>query len=689
MAQGNEPRLQHRLHRSASRRARASPPASRRPTGRAPSPVAIDPTRDRAGPRDPGPHLPADGARRRRAGARRPHRGRGRHRAARRPQPVRRDLRDHERRRHHGAPARPRRLRPAARPQGRHDRRPDRLPPDATTGWSSATSRPRSTAASAAISASRSTSTCWTAWSTWRWSRATSPRPSPVLVRVHAVNVLEDLLGEGESGRGDQLHRAMEMIGAAGRGVVVLLREPSPDQHLASGSRSASASSPARPRDLRVYGIGAQILTDLGVKRHDPAVQHRPHHRRPRGLRPARRRDAADHRAGRPLMAGAGAGADDPAPAGRTGSDRRGALLRRTSTTCCSPGARAVLPRPACEVEHVVVPGALEIPPAIAHRASTAAASTPIVALGCVIRGETTPLRPGRRRELPRPHGARRARSGAPIGNGILTVENEAQALVRADPRQQDKGGDAALAALAPARPAAALGGCAHEPARAEADPQQAPRRPLRRRPGALPDRADRASGRSGGGASSASTGWPSCSSRSRPSEPSPAVDREWFELVVAGAWAARERLDAEIERCLAAGWTLARCGYLLRACLRAGAFELAERTDVPVKVVINEYVELAHLFFDDSEPGFVNAVLDRLAPRLRPRRGRPERAVSLGEFELIDRLLKPLARGYPGRARPHRRRRAGRRAGRAAAGDRQGRAWSPASTSWPTTRPS
>jgi N utilization substance protein B len=98
----------------------------------------------------------------------------------------------------------------------------------------------------------------------------------------------------------------------------------------------------------------------------------------------------------------------------------------------------------------------------------------------------------------------------------------------------------------------------------------------------------------------------------------SPDVDREWFRIVVLGASAARERLDAEISACLASGWTLERCGYLMRACLRAGAFELAERTDVPVKAVINEYVELAHLFFDDADPGFVNAVLDRLAPRLR-----------------------------------------------------------------------
>ena len=101
--------------------------------------------------------------------------------------------------------------------------------------------------------------------------------------------------------------------------------------------------------------------------------------------------------------------------------------------------------------------------------------------------------------------------------------------------------------------------------------------------------------------------------------EPSPAVDGKWFAILAGGAWDARERLDPAIESCLASGWTLARCGFLLRACLRAGAFELAERTDVPVRVVLNEYVELAHLFFSGDEPAFINAVLDRLAPILRP----------------------------------------------------------------------
>ena len=90
------------------------------------------------------------------------------------------------------------------------------------------------------------------------------------------------------------------------------------------------------------------------------------------------------------------------------------------------------------------------------------------------------------------------------------------------------------------------------------------------------------------------------------------------FEIVVTGAWAQRKQLDARLESCLQTGWSLARCGFLLRACLRAGAFELAGRTDVPVSVVISEYVEVARLFLDGDEPKFVNAVLDRLAPQLR-----------------------------------------------------------------------
>jgi N utilization substance protein B len=100
---------------------------------------------------------------------------------------------------------------------------------------------------------------------------------------------------------------------------------------------------------------------------------------------------------------------------------------------------------------------------------------------------------------------------------------------------------------------------------------------------------------------------------------PSPDVDREHFARVVLGTSAERARLDDAIAGALAAGWTLDRLGSLPRACLRAGAYELAACPDVPHKVVINEYVEVAKLFLEGEEPGFVNAVLDRIAPTLRP----------------------------------------------------------------------
>lgn len=96
-------------------------------------------------------------------------------------------------------------------------------------------------------------------------------------------------------------------------------------------------------------------------------------------------------------------------------------------------------------------------------------------------------------------------------------------------------------------------------------------------------------------------------------------VDREWFQVVTRGAWRRAGELDPLLEEMLAAGWNLERLGYILRACLRAGAFELADRPDVPAQVVVNEYVALAHAFLPADEAGFVNAVLDRLAERLRP----------------------------------------------------------------------
>jgi 3,4-dihydroxy 2-butanone 4-phosphate synthase/GTP cyclohydrolase II len=85
----------------------------------------------------------------------------------------------------------------------------------------------------------------------------------PVMVRVHAVNVLDDVLGDQGSGKAGELHSAMEMISAHGSGVIVLIREPRPTS-LSDTVRAHLERRPPAPA-LRDYGVGAQILLDLGV----------------------------------------------------------------------------------------------------------------------------------------------------------------------------------------------------------------------------------------------------------------------------------------------------------------------------------------------------------------------------------------------------------------------------------------
>jgi 3,4-dihydroxy 2-butanone 4-phosphate synthase/GTP cyclohydrolase II len=85
----------------------------------------------------------------------------------------------------------------------------------------------------------------------------------PVMVRVHAVNILDDVLGDQGSGKAGQLHAAMEMIAAHGRGAVVLIREPQPTS--LSDRVRAQLDGERAPANLRDYGVGAQILLDLGI----------------------------------------------------------------------------------------------------------------------------------------------------------------------------------------------------------------------------------------------------------------------------------------------------------------------------------------------------------------------------------------------------------------------------------------
>jgi transcription antitermination protein NusB len=94
--------------------------------------------------------------------------------------------------------------------------------------------------------------------------------------------------------------------------------------------------------------------------------------------------------------------------------------------------------------------------------------------------------------------------------------------------------------------------------------------------------------------------------------------DTEFFSAILKGVPQHQVEIDRSVARCLSANWKLERIDSILRAILRAAAFEMVSRKDVPAKVVIDEYVEIAHAFFSGDEPGFVNAALDKLAHRKR-----------------------------------------------------------------------
>lgn len=103
-------------------------------------------------------------------------------------------------------------------------------------------------------------------------------------------------------------------------------------------------------------------------------------------------------------------------------------------------------------------------------------------------------------------------------------------------------------------------------------------------------------------------------------------ADPVFFADILRGVIRCQRDIDPMIDQALAIGWRLLRVDSILRAILRAGTLELMERPDVPARVVINEYINIAHAFFDAEEPRVVNGILDRLARRLRPAEfeGRP-----------------------------------------------------------------
>jgi len=96
------------------------------------------------------------------------------------------------------------------------------------------------------------------------------------------------------------------------------------------------------------------------------------------------------------------------------------------------------------------------------------------------------------------------------------------------------------------------------------------------------------------------------------------AADAAFFADILRGAVETQKKLDPYLQSQLAEGWRLSRLDATVRAILRAGLYEMIRRPDVPYKVVINEYVDVARAFFDGDEPGFINAVLDAAAKAAR-----------------------------------------------------------------------
>jgi N utilization substance protein B len=95
-------------------------------------------------------------------------------------------------------------------------------------------------------------------------------------------------------------------------------------------------------------------------------------------------------------------------------------------------------------------------------------------------------------------------------------------------------------------------------------------------------------------------------------------AEAAFFRDVVGGVVREQRALDPLIDTALASGWPLKRIETVLRAMLRAGAYELGHRSDVPARVVVSEYADIAGAFVDAEETGMVNAVLDQLARKLR-----------------------------------------------------------------------
>lgn len=102
-------------------------------------------------------------------------------------------------------------------------------------------------------------------------------------------------------------------------------------------------------------------------------------------------------------------------------------------------------------------------------------------------------------------------------------------------------------------------------------------------------------------------------------------ADADYFRHIVRGVVQNQVKLDPIINSTLQGGWPMTRIDATLRALLRSGVFELTMRRDIPFKVVIREYVDVANAFYEDEVPGMVNGVLDEVARQYSEGYGRTE----------------------------------------------------------------
>ena len=96
-------------------------------------------------------------------------------------------------------------------------------------------------------------------------------------------------------------------------------------------------------------------------------------------------------------------------------------------------------------------------------------------------------------------------------------------------------------------------------------------------------------------------------------------ADADFFRQIVAGVIKSQLDIDPTIDKALSNDWPVGRIDATLRAILRAAAFELLRRRDIPANVVINEYVDIAKAFYEDDAPRMVNGVLDTIAKQVAP----------------------------------------------------------------------